>query len=424
VLTEEALLLVVILGACVLLVLGTLELVSPTRPRRSWRPRPPGTPRRRAPRARSAGRPSDSRAALALARCRELLADVRYAEVVAEASAALAPAASGAPTLSDDAAAALWSMVGRARHAVGDDEGARAALESAIALARSPARAEHEGQFASLVLGVARALLDRAVEEAAAEPEERVTEICDAIAWLDRGLAFRAEDDALVELRSAARAALWTAYEDAVRGLVQRHEYHRARRLLGQALAEHEVPPSRQRALRDVLSATFSSEIGQLSAQAFRSLHESRESEALASLRRAEELIGAMPEDALPTPRREEVDRRLLWGYTRLGRRRVEHGQFEAALEPLLRALRLDASGGDTGEARVVLVRALEGLVETRAPGIRALGDGGDRTAAVVQCEKLWALLTSAREAGLTHDDLAGAFAKARGLFESLDVRA
>jgi tetratricopeptide (TPR) repeat protein len=420
VLTEEALLLVVILGACVLLVLGTLELVSPTRSRHPRRPR--AAPRRHPSRARASGVPSSARPAPppALARCEALLADMRYAEVVAEASAALAPAEPGAPALAGEEEAALWSMVGRARQAVTDDEGARAAFESAIAVAPSSARAEPEQQLGALVLGVARALLDRAVDEPAGEPEERVTEIRDAIAWLDRGLTLREEDGALVDLHTAARAALWPAYEDAVRGLVQRHEYHRARRLLGQALAERETPPSRQQALRDLLSGTFSSEIGQLSAQAFRSLRESRETEALAALRRAEELIGAMPEDALPTPRREEVDRRLLWGYTRLGRRRVERGQFEAALEPLLRALRLDANGGDTGEARVVLVRGLEGLVDTRAPAIRALADGGDRAATVAQCERLWALLTSARDAGLTHDDLAGVLAKARRLFEAL----
>lgn len=415
-LTEEALTLVFTLGACVLVVLGTLELIAPSRPRHP-RPRRPVPPAPSAPLPVSAAVPGP-----AVGRCTELLEGMYYAEVIAEATAALAPSVSGAASLSNADAAGLWSMVGRCRHAVGDDEGARAALESALAVAPAGARTEHEGHLVALASRVAQARLDRAVGEVPCEPEERVGAILDALAWLDRGLALGRGDSALVELRVAARTALGPAYEAAARDLAQRHEYFRARCLLGEALADPELAGARQQVLRDLLFATFNSEIGHLSAQAFLSLRESRETEALASLRCAEDLIETMPDEALSVTRREEVDRRLLWGYTRLGRRRVQSGEFEAAVEPLLRALRFDTGRDAAAETRVVLVEALEGLVETRTPAIRSLAATGDRDGAVVQCEKLGALLTSAREAGLTHDDLAGALAKARRLFESLDL--
>ena len=43
-------------------------------------------------------------------------------------------------------------------------------------------------------------------------------------------------------------------------------------------------------------------------------MQEGRESEALAVLQRAEELLGAIPAEALPPTRRDEVDQRLWWG--------------------------------------------------------------------------------------------------------------
>ena len=193
-LTEEALILVFTLGACVLVVLGTLELIAPSRPRhpRLRRPVPPAPS---VPLPMSAAVPGP-----AVARCAELLEGMHYAEVIAEATAALAPSVSAAALLSNADAAALWSMVGRSRHAVGDDEGARAALESALALAPAGARTEHEGHLVALALRVAQARLDRAVGEVPCEPEERVAAILDALAWLDRGIALGRGDSALVEL--------------------------------------------------------------------------------------------------------------------------------------------------------------------------------------------------------------------------------
>ena len=345
-----------------------------------------------------------------------------YDEAVEEAAAALAPGATETP--SPEEAAGLWKLIGQARQAVGDPEGARAAYESALAVAPSTtSRAESERQLVSVVLNMARALLDRAMGDRPCEPEERVTAIRDAIAWLDRCIALRVEDVTLTELRTAAWASLGAAYETAARTLLHRQDYFAARRLLGEALTEREFPAARQRALRDLLAVTFNGEIGHLSAQAMRSLRESREAEALAALQRAEELLGAMPDNALPTLRREEVDRRLLWGYTRLGESRIQTGDFDGALEPLLSAVRLDTGAERASQARVLLVQALEGIVEIRTSVIDGLAERGNRDAAVAECELLWTLLTRACEAGMSQDDLAAVFAKARRLFASLDLR-
>src|SRR5207302_812680 len=91
------------------------------------------------------------------------------------------------------------------------------------------------------------------------------------------------------------------------------------------------------------------------------------------SLRRAEELLETIPDEALPPKRREEVDQRLWWGYTRLSVRRLEAGDYEDAVDPLVRALKLpDVSPDRQSETRAALVRALEGVADGLGPALRA----------------------------------------------------
>src|SRR6185503_7845871 len=170
-------------------------------------------------------------------------------------------------------------------------------------------------------------------------------------------------------------------------------------------------PAALAETFKDLFSGTFSGEIGQLTAQAIRSMQEARESDALASLQRAE---------ALPPSRREEVDRRLWWGYNKLGAWRVEAGQHESALEPLFHALTYDVGPARRQETVALLARALDGVTDDRALTVRELADAGDREAALVQCDKLWALLRSAAEMGVGQTELASTFAKVQRLFESL----
>jgi tetratricopeptide (TPR) repeat protein len=432
VLTEEALLLIATLVGGGLSALGTLELVAPTRPRHRRRPSQRMPVRSPEPAALAVDLSHDEgsvvpeRALVAVAaaapdesivaRCRALFDEERYADVVGEATAALAHDADSGLAFADHAE--LWSLIGRARHAVGDEQGARAALESALSLAPDATRPEHERWLAVLSLTVARARLDAATADGPVPPEERIDGIRVALQWLERGRAGRALEGAFAELASVARAALWPAYEEAVRVLARRHDYARARRLLGEALAERDVPSERQQTFRGLLSTLFSGEIGHLSAQAMRSLHASREMDALSALERAEDLLDSMPQDALSMTRREEVDRRLLSGYTRVATRRLESGEFDGALTPLLRAVRVPLAGA---EVRAALVRALDGVIDTRGEDIRRLADQGDRTQALAARDELWSRLVNARAAGLSRDDLEPAVAKARRLFAALD---
>jgi hypothetical protein len=172
-----------------------------------------------------------------------------------------------------------------------------------------------------------------------------------------------------------------------------------------------------------LLTGTFGGEIGQLTAQAIRSMQEERESEALASLRRAEELLTTIAHEALPPKRREEVDQRLWWGYTRLGVRRVEAGQYEEAVDPLVHALRFADIGPDRqAETRATLARALEGVADLRALRIRQLNDDGNRDEAVLRTEMLRELLRRCMELGLSEDELSAAFAKTRRLVAELGM--
>jgi hypothetical protein len=153
-------------------------------------------------------------------------------------------------------------------------------------------------------------------------------------------------------------------------------------------------------------------------------MHDARETEALAALERAERLLESIHDDVLPPKRREEVDRRLWWGYKKLGRRRAQAGEHEAAAEALARALRFAGTGTDRqADTRAALVRALEGLVETRVLRTRELAESGDHAGAAAQSDALWARLRAAVADGLEETELAVAFAKARRALDEVGVR-
>ena len=467
-LTEEALIVLAALGALGLVVLGTLELLWPSRPKhpargastpaepapRRWRS---SIPRHAASRreaylkmppasalAPAPAQPPFPRAAPAapvvevavtpavessvegpiaiVDRCFELYQQHRYADVVSIAAAALG---NDAPPARRPAgareAAALWSVLALAQQALGDHAGARAALEAATEASPEAERATYRRQLVTLALGVARDLIASSGAHVAPDSESRVGDLRDALAWLDRGRAAAPGDTDLRDLAVTAEARLWPAYEQVVMALVQRQEFPAARRLLREALAHPRVPAARAETFRELFSGTFSGEIGQLTAQAIRSMQEARETEALGSLERAERLLESVHDEALPPKRREEVDRRLWWGYNKLGLRRVEAGAFEEAIEPLLRALRLAGTAPDRqSETRAALVRAFEGWTETSALAIREVADAGDREAAIVRSDKLWMRLRTALEEGLSERELAGAFTRVRRLFEEI----
>jgi tetratricopeptide (TPR) repeat protein len=244
-----------------------------------------------------------------------------------------------------------------------------------------------------------------------------------AIAWTERGLAAVPADPALGDARAASHESLWQAYEQAATTLLQRQEFPGARAILHEALDDAKLPPARAAAFRGLLSGTFGGEIGQLTAQAILSMQEGRESEALSVLQRAEELLAAIPADTLPPTRRDEVDQRLWWGYAELGSRRLDAGDYEEALDPLVHALRFTSIGAERqAETRAAVVRALEGIAAVRALSIRRLAEAGSRDEAIVAAGELNELVKRGLELGITEDDLAAAFARVRRLCEELGM--
>src|SRR5262249_16232804 len=155
--------------------------------------------------------------------------------------------------------------------------------------------------------------------------------------------------------------------------LVHRQEFRAARRLLRQALADPRVPAAYIETYHELFSATFSGEIGQLTAQALRCVQDGRETDAVVALQRVEALLARLSDEALSQERREEVGRRLSWGYRKLAERRLEAGDDEGALDPLMRVLVHEADDERRRGVHVLLVRALSTVTDIRATAILAV---------------------------------------------------
>jgi tetratricopeptide (TPR) repeat protein len=356
--------------------------------------------------AGSAGSPAE--------RCRRLLESHRYADVIAEAQAAL----SSGPDVGADAAR-FWGLIGLAREAAGEVEAAREAYRQAITAAPPAERSTWQHHLVTLAAGTGQALLARARN--GGEGEDRVQAVRQALEWAEAGLAVAAGDPTLAEIVKAARAALWPAYQEAVAALVHRQEFHAARRLAQEALSDAACPPDAALALRGMMAATFGGEVGQLTAEAIRRLREGSEEEALGTLERAESVLATLPDDSVPPKRRQELERRLWWGFTKLGLRRVETGRLEEAIEPLMRALAFGAVGPERQqETRGPLALALRGVVEAQTAEAERLLRAGDRAGARRLAERLRARLAAATERGLTREELAGALEASETLLERL----
>jgi hypothetical protein len=139
-------------------------------------------------------------------------------------------------------------------------------------------------------------------------------------------------------------------------------------------------------------------------------------------LQRAEGILSAMPPDAMPAKRREDANRRLWWGYTKLGMRRVEAGEYEEALEPLFHALKIGDIGPERQqETREALIRALEGVTDARGATIARLAKDGNRNAAVAEAERLKTLMRESLERGLSQQELSLALTKAKRVMGALE---
>ena len=353
-------------------------------------------------------------------RCFVLYQEKRFGEVLSVGEPALAEMQRQPAAGPSRETAALWSVVGLAKQALGDDDGAHAALESSIDSAAEPERSTYRRHLATLALEAAQARLARAGSHDAGD---RIVLTRAAIAWTERGLTVVPADTALTDARADSHEALWQAYEQAATSLLQRQEFSGARQILHEALDDPKLPAARAAGFRGLISGTFGGEIGQLTAQAILGMQEGRESEAVGALQRAEDLLQTIPSDALPPTRRDEVDQRLWWGYAELGSRRLDAGDYEEALDPLIHALRFTSIGPERqAETRAAVVRALEGIAAVRALSIRRLAEAGSRDEAIVAAGDLHGLVKRGLELGLSEDDLVAAFARVRRLCEELGM--
>jgi tetratricopeptide (TPR) repeat protein len=355
-------------------------------------------------------------------RCWSLYEARHFTDVVREGTGVLQRVNSGAYALADEERARLLGVVGLARQAMGDHEAARGAFEQAIVVAPDPARLTWQRHLAALALQAGQQALARADTGAGADSEEGLNLMHTAVVWFDAGLKAAPGDAALQGARATARTTLWATYDRVVGSLIQRQEYQAARRLLRRALSDEGCPDTLQAPFRDLLSMTFSGEVGQLTAEAIRRMQDGREDEALATLDRAETILATIPADGVPDKRRQELERRLWWSYTKLGIRRVENGNYEDALGPLLHALTFDGVGRERQEdTRAPLLRALQRIVAARGPLIERMTADGDREGATVLCERLRHSLREAVDRGLPREQLAEALAKTDALFEQLN---
>jgi hypothetical protein len=445
-LTEEALILLATLVASGLLALGVMELAWPsTSGRHVRRPRPsPLTPRigteepsaaapetpvvaapstpaeptpaRRPPRA-GGDRDAARLRVLPIDTCLAMYRDRRFADVVSLGSAALeVHARLAAVSHRPHEAAALLDLVGLSRQELGDRDGARAAFRAAIRDGEPALQATYVAHLVTLVASV----LDDGASDSTdgATDVARVRDLREYAAALGDAAAAAPGDEGVAAAQAGVRDALLPPCDRLAAGVVAGAADDEARAFVLHALADDAMPAAWRERVREQLAAASSAEIGQLTAQAIRSVQDGKDGEALDALERAERLAAALP--SVADERHEEFERRLWWGYTKVGLRRVETGNFDGALEPLFRALRLGGiDEARLGETRSALVRALDGVVDTRWPAIQQLG-AEDAGAAHAEIEKLSALLRISTERGLSSDDLGDAFAKVSQLEQTL----
>ncbi len=349
--------------------------------------------------------------------CLAMYKDGRFAEVISLGSAALQvharlAAVSGRP----HEAAPLLDLVGLSKHELGDRDGAREAFREAV-LDADPA--ERPTYVEPLV-----AVIEDAVEDSGgadgAGVVARTRELRACLAAIADALVDMPGDEVLTSAEIAVREALSSASEHLVARVVAGDADEDGRAVVAEILEDEAMPPAWRERVREQLAAASSAEIGQLTAQAIRSVQDGKDGEALEALERAERLASALPIGAVADERREEFERRLWWGYTKVGLRRVEVKSFDGALDPLFRAIRLGGVDEERlSETRAALVRAVEGVVETRWPAIQQLVVE-DAHAAHAELEKLSALLRNATQRGLSRDDLADGFARVEHLEQVL----
>jgi tetratricopeptide (TPR) repeat protein len=346
-------------------------------------------------------------------RCAALLEAGHVDEAIECAEAALRQLdADGAPGATR---ARLWGWLGRARRARGDADGARAALESAIAAAYGTERGEWERELVVLALATARSLVARTEEDPTGEGA--IADVRGALSWLETGVA-RAPGERMIEdTLAAVRDALWAIYAGVATGLIQRGDFLAARRYVTEALADEALPRERRPPFVDLLATTHGAEAAQLTEDALHAMKDGRDDEALGLLARGEDMVALVPADGSNARARRELERRLWWGYMRIGTRRLARGAAADALEALFRALGLGGVGPERlAETRATIGRAFHQASEASRGQVERLLERGERAAAVAEAGRLAALLRRSADHGLGPDDLGDVVARVEDL--------
>ena len=356
----------------------------------------------------------------ALERALALLQEGQHAHVI---EAAVPHLEAGGPAEGAEPSfirAALWTVVGVSRHALGDIEGAQGALETGVRAAPDGVSEGCPQRIAAVAVTSARQLL-AAADAMSATSAERVAVLRMAVLWLEwRIVAAPAGEDVSV-LLDRAREALWDGYELAGRWLMRRRQFTQARELVRQALDSEDLPAARRAPLAELAARCIVRQIGRLVATARGT--ETTEADALDALDRAREILAASSVDAVTPGRWHGANRRIWNGYMRHGRRDIVAFDLEAALRPLFRALHLrDLDPGLERKTRELLARTIERISDGAGERIDRLLEAGDRDAAMRRWQDVRGIIQTARDQGLSHEELAQAFGRAQKMLEHIEA--
>ena len=378
------------------------------------------------------------RTVLPIETCLAMYNDHRYTEVVSLGSAALeVHARMAAVSNRPEEAAALQDLVGLAKQELGDREGARAAFAAAIANATTAARPTYIRHLLTLVRGV--------IDGVNVKDDDgiRVSELRASLAAVAGALDVVPGDASLIGAQQAVLEAVGAICDRLVPFALDDDGDPAAKALLLDVAGDERMAGPWRERLRERLGASPATgtivsnttdttsvtedaeetvspaEVGQLTVFAVRAVQEGREDEAVQALERAERLAAAITgPDA--DERREELERRLWWAYTKVGLRRLESEAFDSALDPLFRALRLGRVDADRlAETRGALVRALDGVAESTVPALLALRTT-DVPAAARETARLASELQAWTAHGLTEQDLSEAHDRITRLGQAL----
>ena len=344
----------------------------------------------------------------------------QHAEVVETAVPHLESGAREAGEEPSFSRAALWALVGISRQALGDAEGFQGALEAALREAPDGVAEGCPPGIAAAAVAATRQLLS-AAERMSAASAGRVAVLRMAVLWLEWRIVASPATEEVSALLDKARESLWDGYALAGRGLLQRRQFAEARNLIRQALESEDLPAGRRGPLAALGAQGIVRQIGRLVATARGT--ETPETDALDALERAREILAATSVESIAPGRWHAANRRIWNGYMRLARRQIEGFELEAAVRPLLRALHLrDLDLSLERRTRDLLARTIERIADRAGETIARLLKAGDRDGAMQRWQDVRGLIQKARDQGMSHEELAQAFNRARQMLEQIEA--